>query len=68
MQSYLEDNNERLNSDLKVFKWLVYTLSGAIRGEPWRGRRYQVIDVLKVAYNYLICLAKHVFSTICDRQ
>jgi len=51
MQSYLvtEDDNKRLNSDQKVFKWLVAVLACAIKGKRWRGYGFAVIEVIEVA-------------------
>jgi len=50
MQSYLvtEDNNERLNSNHEVFKWLVTVLDCAIRRKRWRGYGFAVIEVIEV--------------------
>jgi len=51
MQSYLvtEDDNKRLNSDQKVFKWLVAVLACAIKGKRWRGYGFAVIEVIEVS-------------------
>jgi len=51
VQSYLvtEDDNKRLNSDQKVFKWLVAVLACAIKGKRWRGYGFAVIEVIEVA-------------------
>jgi len=50
MQSYLvtEDDNKRLNSKPKIFKWLVTILACAISGKRWRGYGFAVIEVIGV--------------------
>jgi len=52
MQSYLvtDDDNKRLNSEPKVFKWLVTILGCAICGKRWRGYGFAVIEVIEVEY------------------
>jgi len=55
MQSYLvtEEDNRRLNSGQKVFKWLVTVLGCAICGKRWRGYGFAVIEVIVVG-GYLL--------------
>lgn len=54
MQSYLvtEDNNERLNSDEEVFKWLVDILDCSIRDTYFHESKFAIIKVIK-AFNNL---------------
>ena len=50
VQSYLvtETENEKLNSDKKVFEWLVKILDCSVRGRSWSDTIFSLDEVIRV--------------------